>query len=135
MPLLFISCNSDDNGDSNNDGSPPQNGFFYAENGETNLTKADNAWVNGDYNSIIAQNGGNTVVEIVLANLAEGTYDLSVPYAFTYVKGGLWEASAGTLTITKNAGGKLSGTFDATAGSGVSGVNSVKGKFDNIPIN
>lgn len=131
MVLLF-SCSSDDS--SSSSGQTTEQGFFYNENGITPLLKADDAWVNGDYNSIIAQNNNATIIEIVLSDLAVGTYDLSLPYAFTYVKSGHWTASAGTLTITKNENNKLSGTFEATAGSGVSGVNSVKGEFNDLPI-
>ena len=131
MVLLF-SCSSDDGGSPS--GQTAEQGFFYNENGITPLLKADDAWVNGSYKSIIAQNNNATIVEIVLTDLAEGTYDLSLPYAFTYVKGGHWTASAGPLTITINENNKLSGTFEATAGSGVSGVDSVKGEFNDLPI-
>lgn len=132
MVLLF-SCSSDDSSSPSGQTTAEQ-GFFYNENGITPLLKADDAWVNGSYKSIIAQNNNATIVEIVLTDLAEGTYDLSLPYAFTYVKGGHWEASSGTLTITKNENNKLSGTFEATAGSGVAGVDSVKGEFNDLPI-
>jgi PBP1b-binding outer membrane lipoprotein LpoB len=132
--VFLISCSSDDSSEAEQPQQTEQ-GFFYEENGTTPFLKADDTWVNGDYNSIIAQKQGSTVIEIVLTDLEEGTYDLSAPYAFTYVKGGYWEASAGTLTITKNEGNKLSGTFEATAGSGVTGVNSVEGEFHEIPIN
>ncbi|MGN0003607.1 MAG: hypothetical protein ACI35V_09240 [Sphingobacterium composti] len=45
-----------------------------------------------------------------------------------------WEATAGTLTISKNDGSKISGTYEATAGTGVTGVNTVKGNFTDIPL-
>src|SRR5690606_10362589 len=128
--MVLFSCSSDD-GDSSS-GQSTEQGFFYNENQINPLLKADNAWVNGDYNSIIVQNDGATIIEIVLTDLEVGAYDLSALYAFTYVKGGHWVASAGTLTITKNENNKLSGTFEATAGSGVSGVNSVEGEFNDI---
>lgn len=131
--VFLISCSSDDN--SEEEQQQIEQGFYYGENDITPFLKADDAWVNGNYNSIIAQNQGSTIIEIVLTGLEEGTYDLSAPYAFTYVKGGHWIASTGTLTITKNEENKLSGTFDTSSGSGVEGVNSVKGEFHNIPIN
>lgn len=134
--IIFTSCTSNDDDDNNNGGQTVEAGFFYGENGTTTLTKAENAWANGQFNSIIAQNNGATIVEINLSGLTTGTYDLSGQYAFSYVSNGaIWESSAGTLTITKNESGKLSGTFNATAGSGVSGINSVSGKFNDIPIN
>lgn len=131
--VLFSSCNKDD--DMNTENLQSEDGFFYGENGASVLTKADDAQVNKTYKTIIAKKDNNTVVEIVLNDLKIGTYDLSAKYAFTYVKAGShWEASAGTLTITKNENNKLSGSFEATAGSGVLGVNSVEGKFKDIPI-
>lgn len=131
--ILLSSCNKDD--DNNIEDTPSETGFFYGENGTTTLTKADEAQANKDYKTIIAKKDNNTIVEIVLTDLKPGTYDLSAKYAFTYVKNNQhWEASAGTLTITKNDGNKISGTFKATAGAGVSGVNSVEGKFNDIPL-
>lgn len=111
-----------------------EQGFFYAENSSITQIKTDDTWANAQYHSIIAQQSGATVVEINLKSLAEGTYSLTDRYAFTYVKGGHWEATAGSLVITKNKDGKLSGTFEATAGSGVTGINAVKGSFTDISI-
>lgn len=139
LSVLFLvfavslsSCNKDD--DNNPKSTPSETGFFYGENGTATLTKADEAQVNKDYKTILAKKDNNTVVEIVLTDLKPGTYDLSAKYAFTYINGTQWEASAGTLTITQNDGNKISGTFKATAGAGVSGVNSVEGKFNDIPL-
>lgn len=128
--ILLASCSkkNDDNATPNQS----EAGFFYGENGTSTLTKADDAQVNANYKTIIAKKDNSTVVEIVLTDLKAGTYPLSAKYAFTYVKGTFWEATDGTLTITKNDGSKLSGTFKATAGAGVSGVNSVEGKFNDI---
>jgi len=39
------------------------------------------------------------------------------------------------LQITKNDGSKISGTYEATAGTGVTGVSVVKGNFADIPLN
>lgn len=132
--LVLAACQEDKNDPAPNPNPTAAQGFFYAENGSATLVKTDDAWANAQYNSIIAQQSGATVVEINLKSLAEGTYSLTDRYAFTYVKGGNWEATAGSLVITKNKDGKLSGTFEATAGSGVTGVNTVKGSFTDIPI-
>lgn len=131
VAILFASCSKDDEPLS----PTSETGFFYGENGTSTLTKADEAQANGQYKTIIAKKSNSTVVEIVLTDLKAGTYPLSTKYAFTYVKDGKhWESTAGTLTITKNDGSKLSGTFKATAGAGVSGVNTVEGKFNDIPV-
>lgn len=132
--FLFSSCGKDRD-DSNVLIPASETGFFYGENGTSTLNKADEAQANGQYKTIIAKKSNSTVIEIVLTDLKAGTYPLSTKYAFTYVKGGTqWESTAGTLTITKNDGSKLSGTFKATAGSGVSGVSTVEGKFNEIPV-
>jgi hypothetical protein len=63
-------------------------------------------------------------------------YSLATQYAFTYVKdGGHWEATAGSVTITKNENNKISGNYEATAGAGVSGITSMKGTFTDVPVN
>lgn len=133
MLLAMASC-KDDKDDANAVKPSAQPGFYFAENGSATQVKTDDAWANGAYNSIIAQSSNATVIEINAKSLAAGTYSLSDRYAFTYIKGGNWEGTAGTLIITKNQDGKLSGTFEATAGSGVAGVTSVKGSFTDIPV-
>ncbi|MCK9453397.1 MAG: DUF6252 family protein [Bacteroidales bacterium] len=133
VAILFASCSKED--DHSEVSSPSETGFFYGENGTSALTKADEAQANGQHKTIIAKKNNSTVVEIVLTDLKAGTYPLTAKYAFTYVKNGNhWESTAGTLTITKNDGNKLSGTFKATAGAGVSGVSTVEGKFNDIPV-
>lgn len=133
LAVLLSSCSKQDEGDEVS--SPSETGFFYGENGASTLTKADEAQANGQYKTIIAKKNNSTVVEIVLTDLKAGTYPLTAKYAFTYVKdGNHWESTAGTLTVTKNDGSKLSGTFKATAGAGVSGISTVEGKFNDIPM-
>ena len=115
--------------------STTQAGFFYGENSTTTLTKADDAQVNKGSTTIIATKNNKTVVEINLTDIKAGTYSLSAKYAFTYVKDGKhWEATAGTLQITKNDGSKISGTYEATAGAGVPAVTAVKGNFTDVPL-
>jgi hypothetical protein len=133
--VCFTSCKDDKEDDQTSTNQTSEAGFFYAENGASTKTKADAAQVNKQHNTIIARKNNTTVVEIVLTDLKAGTYDLSAKYAFTYVKDGkFWEATAGQLIITKNDGKVISGTFDATAGAGVDGVNKVSGTFSDISI-
>ncbi len=133
--VLFTSCKKKD--DDNASPNPPAQsaGFYYGENGTSTLTKADSSWVNGAFNTIIAQTGGSTVVEINLTGITAQGYRLGTTNALTYIKNGsFWATTAGTVTITKNQDSKLSGTFSATAGGGVSGVTSFSGNFTDIPI-
>jgi len=129
--VLMFSCAKDNEPQT----SLSETGLFYAENGNSTLNKADEALANKQYKTIIAKKNNNTLIEIVLTDLKTGTYPLTAKYAFTYVKDGKnWESTAGTLSITKIEDNKLSGTFKATAGSGVSGISSVEGKFNDIPV-
>jgi hypothetical protein len=136
LSITTTSCSNDDDDNNNGGGSTTAAGFYYGENGVTPFTKADEAVANTQYKTIIAKNGGATVVEMVLPSLATGTYSLATQYAFTYVKdGGHWEATAGSVTITKNENNKISGNYEATAGAGVSGITSMKGTFTDVPVN
>jgi hypothetical protein len=134
--MLFTSCSKEEN---NNNPTPTPivtTGFFYGENGTTDYTKADSAYANNQYKTIIARKDNQTVIEFVVTNFQVGSQPLNTQYAFTYVKNNShWVATAGTLNITQNTGTTISGTYEATAGSGVSGVNTVSGKFEGIPLN
>ena len=134
--LLILACKKKDNTTNNSNANNAQTtGFYYAENGNVNYTKADSAFANRQFKTIIAQVNGATVVEFVVPDLTVGDYALNTRYAFTYVKDNShWEATAGTLKITANDGQKISGTYEATSGSGVSGVNKVSGYFNDVPL-
>jgi hypothetical protein len=110
-------------------------GFYYGENNTSTLTKADDAVANKQFNTLIAKKNNQTIIEINLNDFKVGTHSLSAKYAFTYVKDNKhWEATAGTLTISKNDGAKISGTYEATAGAGIAAVTAVKGNFTDIPL-
>lgn len=138
LPLFVTSCKKEDDiqPKSNDTSSPTEAGFYYGENENSSLTKADEATASQQYKTIIAKKNNATVVEIVLTDLQPGTYSLAGTYAFTYVKNNQhWTSTSGSLTVTKNENSKISGTYVATAGTGVSGVQSVNGKFIDIPVN
>ena len=134
LVMMTAACQKDETTTDTNT-TTSDNGFFYAENGTATSIKADEAKANQQYKTIIATKNKQTVVEINLSDFKVGTYSLASKYAFTYVKdNNHWEATAGNLKISKNENGKISGTYDATAGAGVTGVTSVKGKFTDIEI-
>lgn len=126
--LLFSACKKDDDKSSGVD-----QGFYYGENDTATLTKADSAYATNSFHTIIARKNNSTVVEINSNDLQVGTYAIiSSQFSFTYIKNGItWNATSGTLKITKNDGSKLSGTFSASA-SGT--IYVVTGKFNDIPI-
>lgn len=132
---VLVSCRKDDDNNNGGNGNTTQDGFFYAENGGSQI-KLDNPFVNGAYNTIIAQSGTTTVMEMNLSALTAGTYTMSGSNAFTYIKSGAsshWTATGGSVVITSNSGGKLTGTFDVQ-GSGITGINRISGAFTNIII-
>jgi hypothetical protein len=133
ITIIFSCCKEKVEGPEDNTATGA--GFFYAENNSNTLTKADEAVANKQYNTLIAKKNNQTIIEINLTDFKTGTHSLSSKYAFTYVKDGKhWEATAGSLQITKNDGSKISGTYEATAGTGVTGVSVVKGNFTDIPL-
>lgn len=140
VAICFLSCKKDDqnlntNTNNNNTDSTQSIGFYYAENNNTTYSKADEAIANKQYKTIIAKNNNATIVEFVVTDFAIGTYPLTARYAFTYVKDNKhWEATNGTLVITKNDGNKISGTYEATDRSGVDNITSVNGYFNDVTI-
>lgn len=133
--MSLLSCKKDNNNPSADNTTIQSIGFEYAENGNSNYTKADSAIAYAQHKTIIVYQGSKVVLEFVLTNHNTGNHSLSPKYAMTYVKDGKhWEATDGQLNISKNDGQTLSGTFEATAGSGVPGVQKVNGKFSEIPL-
>lgn len=139
ITFSVISCSKNDDTPITPVVPTSSNGFKYSENGATTKISLPNPFVNGSFNTIIAQNASNeTIFEINLTSVAVGTYTIDNTNNYlTYVKSGVGNfiGSAGTVVITANANNKLTGTFNATAGSGATGVNSVSGSFTNIVIN
>jgi hypothetical protein len=136
--LLNVSCSKDDSSSSGGGASGAANGLFYGENGAAASQTVDTPYASDTFNSVFAVNSGSTVIEMNLSDIAVGSYAIDATNAFTYIKPGqsnFFIGSAGTIVITANASGKLTGTFSITAGSGIVGVNSVSGTFKNIVIN
>lgn len=135
--VIFTSCNRDDNNNNGGNNNPAQDGFFYSENGASAQTKMDNADVYAAYNTINANSGsgaGMKICEINLSGLAPGTYAINSSNQFAFVVTGstTWTASGGSVIITSNSGGKLTGTFDVQGGG--SSINRYSGTFTNIVI-
>lgn len=127
----IIACKKDEE---SNLSTSDEVGFYFAENGSKDFVKADEAISDKKYNKIFAKKGSDAL-EFILTDLKVGTYSLTPQYAFDYLKDGkIWSASEGTLEITSNDGNKISGTFEATAGSGNSSISKVEGRFKDIDI-
>ena len=137
LSVTLLSCSSDSD-DNNSSQNPSTNGFLYAENGSATMTSVSSPYANNQYKSIFAVNNSNTIIETNLTSLAEGSYTIDdATNFFAYLKPGttgMWNGSAGTVTITANANNKLTGTFSITSGSGINDVTSLSGSFTDIPI-
>ena len=135
--LFNVSCSKDDSNRSN--GLPSAtDGFFYGENGAATSQTVSTHYASNPFNSIFGTNSGNTVIEMNLSSIAVGSYAIDATNAFAYIKPGqtdMFIGSAGTILVTGNASGKLTGTFSITSGSGIAGVTSISGTFKNIVIN
>jgi glutamate 5-kinase len=139
LALLFISlvvtsCSKDDA----NATTPiaPANGFTWTENGGTTVKTASIASFTTQYKTIFAKNDPvQTLFEINLSAATPATYTIdgsTVALAYV-VNSQVFMASSGSVIITANANGKMTGTFQAT-GTTTGGVSSVKGSFTNIDV-
>ena len=112
--------------------------FFYKEGGAIfGYSTVSDPYAKANTKRIFAVNSGFTVIEIQLSSLAEGTYTINSYNKFFYKKpttSKTWQATKGRVTISFNAAGLLSGTYNMTSGTGISSVNSVSGYFESLPI-
>lgn len=134
--MLNYSCTKSDDSKKTTPTTPSSptalTGFFYSVDAATDSTKADTSWVNGRYNTIIAQKSSKTIVEINLTALTVGTYNISSSNMLSYDLGtSYWSATGGTVVISKNSDNKLTGYYNVT---GTGSVNKVHGSFTDIII-
>ena len=138
----FISCSSDPV-ISNNDASvskPPPPGlasFYYKEGGAIGYSTVSTPHAKNSTKRIFAMDGSGMVIEIQMASLAVGTYPIGSLTKFNYNKPSTtntWYAVTGTVTISFNGSGLLSGSYKMTSGTGIPSVNSVSGYFEQLPI-
>lgn len=143
LPLFIVvtslfSCNNDETVSSPPPPPPIDAPYFtYAEGGGTimNITNPSATLASS---TIFARTGSDTEIEINLFSLAIGVYTVNDTNHFTYYKPGtsiIWTGYTGTIIITANSDGKLSGSFDINSGTGSPMINSVSGNFENIAIN
>lgn len=134
MLASLTSCNNDETS------SPPPPGlaeFLYAEGGGATTT-VPNPSANASTNTIFARNDATTIIEMNLSTLVIGAYPINATNRFTYYKPGtaiVWTGFTGTIYITANEFGKISGYFDINSGNGSPTINQVNGTFSNVTIN
>jgi hypothetical protein len=115
---------------------PPAAGFTWTENGGTTLKTATTATYTTQYKTIYAKDiANNTIFEINLTAGTPATYTLNgSANALAYiVNSAMFQANSGSVVITTNASGKMSGTFQAS-GTAAGGITSVSGTFTTINI-
>ena len=97
---------------------------------------ADSSKCIGAFNNIIAYKKGNSnSVDIVLSSITVSTYSISssLGNSFDFITAGTsYSGKSGTLSITANANGKLTGSFSTSLTGGT--VTALTGEFINIPI-
>jgi len=140
IATLFIltsitSCNNEETAS-----PPPPPGlgdFYYAEGGGP-ITAVPNPSADASTATIFARNDAALVIEMNLSTLVVGAYPINATNRFRYYQPGsplVWTGFTGTIYITANEFGKLSGFFDINSGDGNAMINQVNGSFSDITIN
>ena len=138
--LIFSSCNK-----SNTEISTPPastaDGFTWTENGGTTVKVGFTPFFLAQSHSLFVQDAAGAsagvLFEFSLTTLAVGTYNLGPNYYVDFLFPGhttsnKFDPKAGSIIISSNANGKISGMFTATGSAGT--ISSVKGNFNNITI-
>lgn len=135
LMLALFSCSNDDSGaDTNPIEEEPiveTGGFKWKENGG-NFIEADSAFFASQYNTIKAYKA-DKFIEINLTAGTAGTYPVGTANAISMLANNdVYIAGTGSLVVTENASGKMSGTFTSTdSGAGITGL---EGTFDDIEV-
>ena len=135
VATVFCSCSHDDNDPVITPVAPAAaNGFTWKENGGSTIKTAASATFTTQYKTLIAKDASNnTLFEINLSGTGAATYTIDANNHLTYATTTYFTADAGSVVITSNAGGKVSGTFHTT-GPAAAGVTAVDGTFTNITV-
>lgn len=145
MSASLFSCSSDSvialEEDSNTHHlkpAPPGLGeFYYRHNGVLPYTSVPDSFANS--NTIYAMDGSFNVIKIPLSSLAVGSYHINIgSNYFTYMwptNTNNWYGIQGYVNITQNDSNGISGIFKVAGnGIGFTGVTSLNGYFNSVPI-
>ncbi len=132
--FTFFSCSNDDSGDDTNPIEEPiveTGGFKFKENGGS-FIEADSAFFASQWNTIKVYKA-NKFIEINLTAGTTGTYPVGAANAISMLaNNNVYIAATGSLIVSENTAGKMSGTFTST-GSGA-GITELEGTFDDIEV-
>ncbi len=133
--MTFTACSNDDENQVIVPITPvAADGFSWQENGAGALKTAATASFSTQYKTLIAKDASNaTVFEINLDGTAAATYAVDANNAITYAGvNPYFTATSGSVIVTANAGGKISGTFSAAGNA--AGITAISGTFKNITV-
>jgi len=146
MSASLFSCSSDAVVENENNSSnshllkpPPPGlpGLYYRENIVIPYSVTSDAFAKNISKIIYGVDSSYNTIEIRLSSFNVGTYNLNNTNLFFYKKIGTntsWKAHKGTITITSNSFGMLTGTYIMYYGAGDPTINSINGYFEMIPI-
>lgn len=112
--------------------NPP---FSWSENGATSKSTTNASFNTGAQILQAISSDNLTVIQISLTASIPGTYPVSTanPGNDFHYTNGSYQGTSGSVIITANANGKMSGTFNTS--STINTITSVTGQFTNIPVN
>ncbi len=131
--FFFTSCSNDDSGEPNNNPTVTD-GFTWTENGGGTEMTTTNAQFSTQYKTFMVKDANDVLLfEINLDGTTAATYTWGNGNALTYTAVNPWFiATSGSLVITSNTAGKVSGTFNGAATGGT--TTSVEGTFTNVVV-
>lgn len=134
MMIVFNGCNNDDDQPIIPTPAPAADGFTWKENGSATSNTATTATFSTQYKTLIAKDASNaTLFEINLSGTAPATYTVDANNAITYAAvNPYFTATSGSIVISANASGKVTGTFQATGNA--AGITAITGTFTNITV-
>jgi len=134
LAFAFLSCSSDDSGDDTNPIDEPiaeAGGFKWKENGGS-FIEADSAFFASQWNTIKVYKA-DRFIEINLTAGTAGTYPFGTANALSMLANNdVYIAATGSLVVSENTSGKMSGTFMST-GTGA-GMTALEGTFDDMEV-
>ena len=132
--MTFTACSNDDDQPTIPVVPVTADGFTWKENGTETVHSAASASFSTTYKTLIAKDASNaTLFEINLSGTTPATYSVDASNAITYTGvSPYFTATGGSVIITTNANGKMTGSLRAVGNSG--GITMINGTFKNITV-
>jgi len=136
LATLITSCSKSDPAAAVTPASSTTDGFSWTENGGTTVKTATAFYVTSQNNLYAKNAAGVDIFEITTKNTIAGTYIIGDNFSVIQYSGvsPTYNPPTGKIIITSNTGGKMSGTFEGAGTSSGCPLTSIKGAFNNIPV-